>query len=58
MRLYRALRSYSYGSRGFQTTDDGHDHRQGAPSTLSRGIALQGQARARTAWAITGMRTV
>ena len=37
MRLYyRALRGYSYGSRGFQTTDDCHDRRQGGPSALSR----------------------
>ena len=28
--IVRALRGYSYGGRGFQTTDDGHDHRQGA----------------------------
>ena len=38
--MYRALiRGYSHGSRGLQTTDDGHDHRQGARSTLSRVIA-------------------
>ena len=31
-----AHRGYSYGSRGVQTTNAGHDHRQGVPSTLSR----------------------
>ena len=36
--MYRALRSYSYGSHGVQTTDDGYDHRQGATSTQSRVI--------------------
>ena len=44
MRLYRALKGYSYGSHGFQTTDDGHDHRQRPPSTLSRVRALEGIA--------------
>ena len=36
------------GSRG---PDDGHSHRQGATSSTSRVTSLQGQSRARTAWA-------
>ena len=34
----RTHKSYSYGSHGFQTTDDGYDHRQDATSTQSRVI--------------------
>ena len=53
MRLYPALRGYSCGSRGFlRGPDDGHNHRQGATSSTSRVISLQGQSGARTAWAI------
>ena len=50
MRLYRALRGYSCGSRGFRRgPDDGQNHRQGATSSTSRVISLQGQSGARTA---------
>ena len=43
----------SYGSRGFlRGPDDGYNHRQGATSSMRRVISLQGQSRARTAWAI------
>ena len=41
MGLYRALKP-----------NDGHNHRQGATSRTSRVTSLQGQSRARTAWAI------
>ena len=48
-------RTYSCGSRGFRRgPDDGHNHRQGATSSTSRVISLQGQSGARTAWAIPG----
>ena len=54
MRLYRALRGCSCGSRGFRRgPDDGHNHRQGATSSTSRVTSLQGQSGARTAWAIS-----
>ena len=54
MRLYRALRGCSCGSRGFRRgPDDGHNHWQGATSSTSRVTSLQGQSGARTAWAIS-----
>ena len=53
MRLYRALRGCSCGSREFRRgPDDGHNHRQGATSSTSRVTSIQGQSRTRTAWAI------
>ena len=42
MRLYRALRGYSCGSRGFRRgPDGGQNHRQGATSSTSRVICLE-----------------
>ena len=42
MRLYRALRGCSCGSRGFRRgPDDRHNHRQGATSSTSRVTSLQ-----------------
>ena len=57
MRLYRALRGYSCGSRGFlRGPDDGHNHRQGAASSTSRVISLQGQSRAACwCWSCSGV---